>query len=191
MSKSVTLALLVLAQVSASAVDYGGSIVNDTKFSTPASAKAMQFDDFALEQQDTAHLWARAPLSLSLPASIAAEGTLTLQYERPNLDCGDSDTQLIADLNLLTFECFIPDRALRHTSGWRIMQRMDYMQRQKEQRQVDCHCRKEDGRDYVGVIHAARCINQLVYDSFLACDYSKDNPFGKLPLRLVKQKILA
>lgn len=117
MSKSVTFALLMLAQVSATAVDYGGSIANDTKFSTPASAKAMQFDDFALEQQDTAHLWARAPLSLSVPASIAAEGTLTLQYERPNLDCGDSDTQLIADLNLLTFECIIPDRALRLKAG--------------------------------------------------------------------------
>ena len=39
------------------------------------------------------------------------------------------------------------------TSRWRIMRRMDYMKKHKGQRQIDCHCRNEDGRDYADVAH--------------------------------------
>ena len=99
---------LILLASQAFSVDFGGSLNNNTKFSTPTLPEDSFFDDFSLKQQDSLNAWLRIPFNNSGTHYLVAQVSGMWQYDIPSLDENDGDSTWIFDLDLLKYSNFIP-----------------------------------------------------------------------------------
>ncbi|MBR4005504.1 MAG: hypothetical protein IKI90_06600 [Treponema sp.] len=91
---SIVFLSLILA-ASAFAVDFGGSVDNNTKLGTS------DFDSWSLTQQNSLTAWLKVPFNSDGSLYLATEGTLAYSLYVPNLSDSKNTSNLMVDIDLL------------------------------------------------------------------------------------------